>query len=466
MNILRSLLLLLVIPISGFGQAPDSIVLSPDQFMELVRQYHPISIQADLQLKKGQAVLLQAKGNFDPKISTDIQQKYFDDKQYYSLIDAGIKIPTWPGIDIKAGFSQSDGSFLNPENSLPSNGLVYGGISIPVGQGLLMDARRAALQQAKIYQEATAAERQLMLNKLFYEAGYAYWNWFVAFHQLDIHTTALRLAEDRLQAVKEYAIYGDRPFIDTLEAGIQVQNRQIDFQNARLEMQQKKLELENFLWISDIPLTLEETTTPISRKELDQIDFLTDLAAVVPDSIILNHPYLEVAKLEIEQQEVELRWKKEQLKPILNIQYQPLLEVVSGTETAAFNPANYKWGLEFSMPVFLRKERGAIALSELKIQESTQKLRYQNQLLANSALAAKQSWLNLQDQQYLYERNARDYGLLLEGERALFQQGESSLFLVNNRESKWISAQIKLLETYGKVQQAIISYQYALGTLN
>ncbi|MBR9921534.1 MAG: TolC family protein [Bacteroidetes bacterium] len=457
-----SIFLWLLLPLFGFSQE-NAGILSPQQFLEIVRQNHPLSKIARLQPAKAEAELLKARGAFDPKLGAGMEQKYFDGKKYFSLADVGIKAQTWAGLELKAGYSHTQGVYLNPENTQPEDGLLYGGISLPLGQGLIIDQRRAVLKQAKVARELSLAERDLMLNQLIFEAAYAYWNWFTAYHELNIRRDALQLAEDRLKAVKEYARLGDRPMVDTLEARIQWQNRQIALQDAELQYQQSQFMLENLLWINEAPLALEEDTRPPDRETIEAIQ--PDPVVLLPgmDSLRNGHPMLRAAALQIDQMEIERRWKKEQLKPQLNLSYQPLLFVPSGERDFVYNPANYKWGVQFNMPLLLRKERGALALADIKIRESDFKLDNKTREIYTKSQAARSELNILSSQWELYRQNQRDYARLLNAERALFQQGESSLFMINSRETKWLDARIKELETLGKIQKAEAKLKYILG---
>ena len=152
--------------------AQDSVIttLTFESFMNRVKTHHPIAMQADLKLNQGDAYLRKARGNFDPKAYSDVSQKYFTDKQYYSIINSGLKVPTWYGIEVSGGYSQNEGVFLNPENNNPAAGLWHAGVSVSVGKGLFIDERRAELKKAKIYIESTIAERTLLYNELLYDA--------------------------------------------------------------------------------------------------------------------------------------------------------------------------------------------------------------------------------------------------------------------------------------------------------
>ena len=235
-SLLAALILLLGTSVNGKAQTAQrtSEKLSLDRFFEIVISEHPIARQGKLRLATGDAEIQKSRGAFDPKIQGDVGQKYFDGKQYYSLIDGGLKIPTWFGIELGAGHDVNEGVFLNPENNVPDLGLWHAGISIPVGQGLFIDQRRADLRKAQIFQESTEAEQQAMMNELIYNAGKAYWEWYMAYGLVDVYEYALNASIARFEGVKRSAELGERPEIDTLEAGIQVQNRRLLFEQSQL----------------------------------------------------------------------------------------------------------------------------------------------------------------------------------------------------------------------------------------
>ena len=149
---------------------PEPSVLTPDDLIRLVLTRHPVARQADLQIRRGAATRLAARGGFDPKLYADLDQKYFDDKSYFSHLEGGMKVPAWFGAEVKAGFEQYSGSYLNPERTVPAGGLVAAGVNLSLGQGLWIDQRRATLFTARLYQQATVVERQLILNDLLFDA--------------------------------------------------------------------------------------------------------------------------------------------------------------------------------------------------------------------------------------------------------------------------------------------------------
>ena len=71
----------------SWGQEEQSI-LSYDQYISIVKEHHPLVKNAELRALSGQYQLKYAKGGFDAKIFSDIDQKYFDEKRYFSLMNS------------------------------------------------------------------------------------------------------------------------------------------------------------------------------------------------------------------------------------------------------------------------------------------------------------------------------------------------------------------------------------------
>jgi len=152
----RLLFVLTFFALTAYGQSNSDNTLplsmqemSYNEYLGFVKKYHPLVKNANLEISKAQANLMMARGGFDPKLELDYNKKQFQGTEYYSIMNSSFKIPTWYGIDIKAGFEDNEGYYLNPQNKTPSNGITSLGISVPLGQGLLINQRMADLQKSK-----------------------------------------------------------------------------------------------------------------------------------------------------------------------------------------------------------------------------------------------------------------------------------------------------------------------------
>lgn len=462
-NKIKFILAFFLVFFQSFGQV-DS-VFHFESYIDSVLKNHPLAVKAGLVDDIGIAKQLKSRGAFDPKAQANVGQKYFDEKKYYSVIDAGFKFPTWLGIDIKAGYEQNIGINVNPESQTPNSGLVYAGVEIPIGKGLFMDQRRLGLKQADIFLESTEVQQKLLLNTLILEASYAYWSWYQAYHTVKVYRNALNTAEERYSAVRREAFAGDRPYIDTVEAGIQVQNRQIGYQEAQLNYKNASAQLSVFLWLDGlIPIEITSAKKPPSIEETTPKSMDNNYSSVL-DTLIDNHPELVMYDYKLQSLDLDRKWAAEQLKPELNLRYNPITSATQEGFGNELSMNNYKWGVSFSMPLILRKERGELQLAKLKIQETKLDQLDKTQNIKFKANAAINDWETAFNQLKIYANTVDHYQQLFQSEITLFQNGESNLFMVNSREVGFINTQIKYIDLQTKNAVSAIKVKYHLGVL-
>ena len=460
-------LLVLALLLSAISVAQEKVPerFNQDIFFKLVKENHPIAVQANMRIEMGLAKIQEARGGFDPKIQAEVAQKYFQGKEYYDYGEGKLKIPTWFGIELEGGYERNQGEFLNPESSVPSAGLWFAGVSVSVGEGLFIDERRASLRIAQAMMDLNQAEKDLMMNDLLLDAGIAYWNWFKAYYSLQVNQEALQLANQRFIAVKQSAAFGDIPTIDTLESGIQVQNRKLNLNQAELDYKNATAFIYTFLWEDGlVPLELPTNTIP-NEFEPEKLAAENLKITLQLDSSLNAHPEIRANISKNEQLSIEKRWVREQIKPTLDLKYKPLTEAVGDNPFSEYSINNYTWGMQFEFPIFVRKERAKLKQIDLKLQSNQIDLENKRVGLAFKATAAMNVFETTMLQIRLYRQTVNDYGALLEGERQLFNGGESSLFMINSREIGFINAELKMVELVTKNRLAILKIQHAIGQL-
>ncbi len=436
------LLLFLVISAGVVAQnsLPNSKELTYDEYLGYVKKFHPMVKSANLTLSNAQANLMIARGGFDPKIEVDFDKKQFKNSEYYSVLNSSFKIPTWYGIEVKAGFDNSEGVFLNPQNTLPNQGLTSLGITIPLGQGLFINQRMADLRKAKIQIQLSQSERKLQAITVLYEASVAYLNWKRNFKEVLLYTTYLKNAEIRFKGVSSLILNGDKPAIDSVEAGIIVRNRKLNLEDVQLKLTKAKLDLANFLWLeNNIPLELQDDIIPENdlEKSIDETLKTNDLLQANPS--LENHPKINAIQSKIGILNVERKLKANQLLPQIDLGYHYLSEPSMYNES---NFNNYKVAVNFSFPIFLRKERGNLQLSKFKIQDAQFELDLEKVVLKNKINAQQTEINSLVKQRKLVAELVLDYSTMLTSEERLFSFGESSIFLINSRENNLVASQL------------------------
>ena len=414
--------------------------MSFNEYLGMVKKFHPLVKIADLEISQAQANLLIARGAFDPKLEADFSSKEFKDKKYYSLFNGGFKIPTWYGIEVKGGFETTDGLYLNPQNTTPNEGLTYAGISVPVLQGFLMNQRMADLKKAKITINLSAAERNLQAIQVLHQAATAYFNWKKNYDEFKLYEAYLQNAEIRLNGVKSLIEQGDKAAIDSIEAGITVKNRLLNKEDAALKLTKARLELSNYLWTTNaIPIELEAQMFPevnlfeniqdyLNTNELNLINFSTD-----------NHPKINSINYKIDMLEIDRKLKANMLLPKIDVGYNYLS---TPNQFQEFQFQDYKFGVNFAFPLFLRKERGSLKLTKQKIEAAQFFVNFEKEQLNNKIASQKAEIVSLKKQENIISELVQDNSTLLNSEERLFEMGESSLFLINTRENNLVLAQL------------------------
>ena len=414
------------------------------EFLGYVKNYHPIVKQANLVINNSEAKLLKARGAFDPKIEIDFDKKLFKEKEYYNKLNGAFKIPTWYGVEFKANFEQNDGVFLNPENTVPLDGLYSAGVSVSLAKGLLNNKRMASLKQAKFFLNQAKEDQQIFVNKILYDASLSYFNWLKTYNEKLVYDSFLNNAEIRFKATKRAFQEGEKPAIDTLEAGITLNTRKLNLEKAKIKLIKASLELSNFLWLNEnTPIELKESIIP-DINTFNTVDKTFNIALFNNANFdIENHPKIKSLGFKIKSLDVEKRLRMNNLLPKIDVQYNFLS--ADGDQINSFNNNNYKAGINFSMPIFIRKERGDLKLAKIKLQDKKLENDATKVIIRNKINAIQQE-LN----SYILQNNftfkiVRDYDVLLKAEERKFFLGESSLFLVNYREEKYIDSKLKAI---------------------
>ena len=163
------------------------------------------------------------------------------------------------------------------------------------------------------------------------------------------------------------------------------------------------------------------------------------------------------------------------MKPRLDVEYNLLANQFdfanrsNGSSDASWWNAvwteNYKLGVSFEFPLFLRKERGKLQQADLKIRDTNFKYLNKRQELATYLDVYRQQLFNVQQQINLGRDMVVNYERLLEAETEKFRIGESSIFLLNSREQKLIESLTKVLKLKAHFQKLDAGYQWAAGTL-
>lgn len=413
--------------------------LTFSEFLGYVKKYHPLVKQANLEVSNAQAKLMAARGGFDPKIEVDYNKKEFKGTEYYSLLNSSFKIPTWYGIEVKAGFDDTDGQYFNPQNRTPEAGLASLGVSVALGQGMFINQRMADVREGKLQVKLSDAERKLKAIAVLYKASEAYFEWRKSYNEAELYKNYLGFASTRFQGVKKLIESGDAPAIDSVEAKITVRNRELNVENGNLKLAKAKLNLANYLWIENVPVELGEMVKPEQNLVQTIEETLRTDAMMVDVESLDSHPKIQSLETKMSILEVNRKLKANSLLPKVNVGYNYISDP---NYWNTFNADDYKFNIDFSFPIFLRKERGNLKMAKIKIQDLQFDIGQQRLELKNKIKAQQTEIASLRKQKIVIDNLVKDYVTMLNSEEKLFSFGESSIFLINSRENNLVSAKL------------------------
>ncbi len=438
--------------------------LGYNEFIENVKKNYPLITRANNISTIGNIQYQSARGGYDPFLTSDYENKYFNSTNYYSIFDAKIKQPIYTSQYITAGYQHTQGAYLNPQNYLPSNGTPFIGVEASLLQGLTIDKRRADVLKGAGYKDYYEAEKNTITNTVLFQASVAYFDWVFSCKELSLYNFFSAQAYQRFLAIKTLSEVGEYATIDSIEANILYETRNLDRQSIVIENQKKASEIIGLTWGENNQTTSYTTNLQLQDSlETYYAKSKVRYYTLIQDSTN-NNPILDQYQAYQTILNVDKKYKAELIKPKLDISYNFLSNNINGFENS-FNSNNYKWGVNFSAPLFLRTSRNDLKISklhasnnQLELSNKTNELNIKVEVLkTNTELIIKQL-VNA-------EKNAHYSKLLLDAEKEKFTQGESSLFLLNTRETKWMEAELKLADYKLKFIKNVLEMEYTKGEM-
>lgn len=440
--------LLILFSVQSFAQ--DSLKLSHQEFLNIVKNYHPLAFRYQLQNKIANAEITKARGNFDPVLAGKIGEKNIDGTKYYEQKNVELGIPTWYGIDITGSYNYLNGEKLN--NSETKGGLYQFGVTIPLAKNLLYDKRRAMLDQAKFGLKMTEAEQIVLTNELLLDAENTYWDWVKNYEIYKLQKSAVEINRKRLELTKKTYEFGERPAIDTVEAASQLQSFELQERNAYLNFVKSTQELQMFLW-KDKQDLYEIAQLIFPSSSLDEHSGYSDyefLLQNLESKLLQNHASLEyyLQKQNILESERRLKWQS--FLPKIDFTYNFFNKENYKSDFLPLFDNNFQYGLKLEIPIFQRQARADYEIAKLKISQNQQDSQLKLREVNTKIETYKYEVTNYFSQIDISAKNLNNYKRLLNAEETRFGNGESSLFLINSRENKLLDAREKNIELKAK----------------
>lgn len=438
--------------------ATSQEVLDLQSYLQAVTQNYPLFEKANLYDAIEEAYVLKGRGAFDPKIDSDYNRKRFSDTDYFSIWQTELKVPTRLPVDLSVGYERNEGDFLNSENSVPNNGLIYGSLNMSLLRGLMFDEQRYKLKSAELLGLKSQIEQSILVREIMNQAISSYLDWSVAYLKNSISRDYFLRMQERQQNVRELFIGGDKPAVDTLEYSLYLNTANAYY----LESQQTELlarqQAALFLWSENgEPLEILQDVQPQALQTV--VEEVQALASNIATDFQTD-PLVQKIDNQMEQVENRNRLEKEQRKPRLDLKYNAISNLGKEDLDPSFSLNDYKYGVKFEMPLRNRKARGEIALNDLKIEQyKLDRINY-TQVLQNKFQRLTANVLLQEALMDVVLQKVESSQQLYDVEVIKFDLGESSVFMLNQRERNLLDTQIELSKAYEKLGKTLTKLYY------
>ena len=413
---------------------------------------------------------LEKQGAFDPAIVMDDDTQRYNsyptrgEAKFESLNDVSVGMLTRYGAKFSASSNYHYGDVKSPASGTGAAGSHFLGLNVPLLRNARINEKAAAERKALIGEPLADAEYTQYRIVLLLKASNTYWDWVAARLRAGVNEQLTRLASSRAEQVLARAKAGDLPLIDAVEANQEVQRRQELMLKSQREFQKASFSMANYLWPNGKPTPNTGVMIPLANQVPDQIptpqplnDEAVQLAKV---TALKKRPELSQLALLRDVTDVDLELARNQLLPVLDLYAGPGID----TGENSIGPL-FKAGVTLVVPLRNRTARGQVDQARLKLQklDLDQRALVQQILLEVEDTASE---LNMTQQRYEAARQSYLLAQQLEtGEQSRFALGDSTLFLVNQRERATAEALIKCIEVQTEAQQALARLRAVTGDL-
>ena len=444
------------------GQSANSPL--PPLFLEdvlrIVEQNHPKLRGADTQRRIASAKRLEKQGAFDPVLVLGNDYLRFNSTTTRGKLAetmagvTAVEFQTRYGVKVAAGSRYNLGKVKSPLSPTGDAGEYFVEFKVPLLRGARMNEKVAAERQAILGEPLADTDYELARLDLLAKAANSYWDWVAARRKLDVNRSLLELAEFRANAVKDRAKAGDLPQIDAVEADLEIQRRQGALVKAERDLQKAALKLSLYLWSPDGQQALSPEPYQVPASFAQPALFSNQQALEGQKYALERRPEIKALLLNRQITQIDLDLAKNQRQPGLDLSFSPGRDTGFGAIGTTF-----KGGLTFTLPLRQRTADGRIGAASLKIQKIDLDTLNERQRILNEVADAL-SAINTSFERYRAAEQEVELALRLEeGERTKFQLGDSTLFLVNQRERATAEARVKLIEIQAECEQAVATFR-------
>ncbi|CAN5797857.1 TolC family protein [soil metagenome] len=452
---------------SGAEEARGESPLSLDEVVASAERSYPLFKAAELEQAIATADSLSAEGGFDVTWKTRgtvVPVGYYDSVRVESVVEKPTSL--W-GASAFAGWKLGTGDFASYDGRLQT--LEYGelraGINVPLWRNGPIDRRRANLQRAELGKDVatlSVAQQRIELRRA---AAHRYWAWVAAGRRLIIAKTLLKNVTDRDVVLRARVEQGDLPPIERADNARAIEQRRSQVALGQRGVEQASIELA--LFVRDA--SGKPAPVPPERMPSRFPDPPADAGPGVGEEVALalsRRPETRRLLLQLRQNQVELDWAKNQMMPGIDVQLAGSQDLGRRIESRPdLSKPVFEVSLLLDIPLQTRMMQGRADAASATLGRLEQQRTFTRDRIEADIRDARSALRGSRDR---IEATRREVKLALEledAERTRFEQGDSTLLIVNIREQQSAEAELREVDALLDYHRAVADWKAARGDL-
>lgn len=440
---------------------PAGTWLTLEQVLQSVETHYPPLLVALQDKVLASADLMVAEGRFDFALRGGYDGAYFGaypNDVYRASVEKPLE---FNGMTLNGGYQLGEGSFAayDGKRQTDSAGEFRTGFRAPLLRDRAIDSRRADLYKALIGRRIADLGVDQQRLTIIQMATRRYYDWVAAGRRLEAAGAVLKVAEQRDQQLRDASEIGQIPRIDVTDNQRAILTRRNQVIEARRALELAAIDLS--LYYRDANGQPNLVSPSLLPPDFPALRDLTEqrLADDI-DLALKRRPEVRRFTAQKEQVEIDRKLARNQLLP--NIDVAVNYSRNAGDRIIKRGPDELQASLIFDLPLERRQAKGRDLAAVARIRQFDERERFaKDQITAEvqdaySAVRAAYSRARVLREELEVARQ------LEEAERARFQLGDGTLFLVNLREQATFDTAIRELAATNDYFRAWALYEYAI----
>ena len=454
---LRRLALSLLLAAASRAQTP----LTLDEVLASVDQHYP-PLRAALQdLPIAEADYLAAQGRFDLVLKSIIDTNSFGyyESRRFDLV-AEQPTPYW-GASFFSGYQVAGGSFPNYDGKFQTNGAgeYRVGMRLPLGRDREIDSRRADLAKTQLGRRVADLGVKQQRIAILQAATLRYWNWVAAGRRFAVAKALFDIAFNREKLLEQAVEIGQLPRFEVLD-----NKRIIEQRRSALVAGQRGVEQASF----DLSLFFrDEQSRPV-------VPGVERQPPAFPDPLELSAERLrsdievaltrrpELGRLDAQREQVGVDRRLAENRRLPGVDFLLSYDRELGQRRVVRGPDEVRAGIAFELPLQRRTATGQEQAAAARLRQFDQRLQFQRDQIEVEVRDAVSAVQRALEGVRVLRAEVDATRQVEEAERQRYGLGESTLFVLNQRELQTGDAQLREVSALADCHRAMSFYELAI----